>query len=333
MLKKIMTIFARDLKVNLRDFLTLYIFIFPILFAVGINAFTPGINDTTVNLALIENENTQMEEYFKQFAKVELFGDEDSVIKRVEGRDSIVGILPKDGSYYILSQGNEDASVIDTAKLVKTLYESGSSIEDTNATLTDLGRTGPPLKKALVNMAIMLTSVLGGMIISVNIVEEKVDNTVSAINVTTLSRTGFILGKSIIGLILPIYGAFALIYITGFKDVNVGMTIVSVLAITLISLAIGFIQGIKNEDVMSAAGSIKLMFIPLYGSILAINFLADKWQKFFYWIPFYWSYKSFDQILSYASVWKDIGIYSLIILAITSVVYILLVPGIRKGLE
>ena len=73
MFRKILTIFRRDLKVNLKDALALYIIIFPILFAIAINLFTPGINDTTVNLALLEGENPAQVEYFKQFAKVELF--------------------------------------------------------------------------------------------------------------------------------------------------------------------------------------------------------------------------------------------------------------------
>ena len=53
MFRRIWTIFKRDLKVNTKDFISLYILIIPILFAVLINLFTPGINDTTINLALI----------------------------------------------------------------------------------------------------------------------------------------------------------------------------------------------------------------------------------------------------------------------------------------
>ena len=333
MLKKMFVIFGRDLKVNLRDSLSLYLFIFPIMFAVGINLFAPGVSDSTVQLALIDGENPQMEEYYGEFAQVELFSDAKAVEDRVLGRDNIVGILPEGDEYYILTQGNEPESVPETAKLVKTLYENGASIEDSNATIHEYGRTVPPLKKALVAMAIMLTSVLGGMLIAINIVEEKADNTVSAINVTTISRMGFILGKSIIGLLLPIFGCFAIILITGFRDFDIGMTFVAVISVTLISLVVGFIQGLANDDVMSAAGSIKLLFLPMYASILGINFLGDKWQKLFYWIPYYWSYKSFDKILSYSASWKDIGLYSGIILAISAVIYAFLVPMVRKGLE
>ena len=73
MLKRIWIIFTRDLEVNAKDFISLYILIIPILFGVLINVFSPGINDTTINLALIEGENSEQVSYFEQFADVELF--------------------------------------------------------------------------------------------------------------------------------------------------------------------------------------------------------------------------------------------------------------------
>lgn len=333
MIKKIWTIFMRDLKVNTRDFLALYIIAVPVIFAIGINLFTPGINDTTVNLALIDGENPKQIEYFKDFAKVEVFKDLESVKSRVEKRDNIVAILPEDGGYYILTQGNEPESVVDAAKMLKTFYELDVQIENTNAEIIEFGRTVPPLKKVLANVAILFTSVLGGMLISLNIVEEKVDNTISAINITTVSRIGFIFGKSLIGLSLPILGSVAILLITGFNDVNIGQVVLMVFACTLLSLLVGFIQGINNNDVMSAAAGIKLLFLPMIGSVAAIEFLGDKWQKFFYWIPFYWTYKGNDAVLSYTATWQQIIMYTGIVLVLCGAVFIFLAPKIRKGLE
>ena len=57
MLKRIWIIFTRDLRVNTREFMTIYMMVIPLLLAVGINFLSPGVNDTSVNLALIKNEN------------------------------------------------------------------------------------------------------------------------------------------------------------------------------------------------------------------------------------------------------------------------------------
>lgn len=333
MLRRILAIFNRDLKVNLKDFLSLYIIVVPILFAIAINLFTPGINDTTVNLALLENENPEQISYFENFAKVELFKDENSLKKRVEARDDIIGILPEGDKYYIMTQGNESEMLIEYAKMLNTFYELDVKIEDTNAKIIDFGKTVPPLKKKLVNTAVLFISVLGGMLIALNIVEEKVDNTISAINLTPTTRIEFILGKSIIGIALAIFGSLAILLITGFTNINFIQLLIVVFVGTILSVLVGFIQGLNNDDIMSAAGGIKLLFLPLIAGVLAIEILSDKWQKFFYWDPFYWAYKGNDVVLSQTGSWREILFYCCMVLVISGVVYVLLAPRIRKGLE
>lgn len=333
MLRRIWTIFKRDLKVNTKDFISLYILVIPILFAVLINLFAPGINDTTVNLALIDGDDPSQVDYLEQFAKVELFQDEAAITARVEERDTIVGIIPENNSYILLAQGNEPEEVVEFAKLLTSFFELGINVEDTNSELIEFGRVVPPLKKILVNVAILFISILGGMLIALNIVEEKVDNTLSAINLTPTSRLTFLLGKSVIGVVLALFGSLALTLITGFARVNLWQLILVILMTSILSILVGFIQGLTNKDIIGAAGSIKLLFLPLIAGVLAIELLADKWQKFFYWNPFYWAYKANDAILDQSGSWGQILTYSGIVLALSVVVYLFLMPKIRKGLE
>ncbi|MFW5787983.1 MAG: ABC transporter permease [Halanaerobiales bacterium] len=333
MLTRIWTIFTRDLKVNLKNFISIYIFIVPIIFAIAINIFTPGINDTTINLALLEGENPEQVAYFKNFADVELFEDVDSIKDRVKDRDDFVAILPDQEDYYIMPQGNEPERVIEFARMLNAFYELDIQIEDTNAKIKDFGRTVPPLKEQLVNTAILFISILGGMLIAINIVEEKVDNTISAVNLTPTTRKTFILGKSIIGLLLAIFGSLVLVFITGFGNINLIQLFTVVFVSTLLSLLVGFIQGLNNDDIMNAAGSIKLLFLPLIAGALAVELLADKWQKFFYWNPFYWAYKGNDAVLSQTGSWNQILFYSCMVLILSGIVYLFLAPKIRAGLE
>ena len=333
MFRRIWTIFKRDLKVNSKDFISLYIMVIPILYAVLINLFSPRINDTTINLALIEGENQDQVEYFQQFAKVELFENEEEIKERVERRDAMIGIIPENGDYYIMTQGDEVEGMVEYAKLLNSFYELGINIEDSNSELIEFGRTVPPLKKTLVNTSILFISILGGMLIALNIVEEKVDNTLSAVNLTPTSRMTFVLGKSVMGVLLSVFGSIALIFITGFGNVNIVQLVLVILITSILSILVGFIQGLTNKDIISAAGSIKLLFLPLIAGVLAIEMLGDKWQKFFYWNPFYWAYKGNDVILSQSGTWVQILMYSGIVLLLSGIVYLFLAPKIRKGLE
>ncbi|NQT66601.1 MAG: ABC transporter permease [Actinobacteria bacterium] len=333
MLKRIWTIFIRDLTVNMREFMTLYMIIIPLVLAVGINFLSPSINDTSVNLALIENENPEQAAYFDDFANVELFSDEQKVEDRVMSRDSVAGILPKDNGYYIMTQGNEPESVLEYAKLLNVLYEADVQLEDARSEIIEFGRTVPPLKKMLVNMLLLLISMLAGMLIAMNILEEKVDQTVSAINVTPTSRSAFILGKSLTGMAVALFSSIACLLITGFYNVNLGQAALVVFSSTILSLLIGFIQGLNSDDVMEAAGSVKLMFLPMAGSIAGYEFVTGNWQIFFYWSPFYWAYKANDMILSKSGTWPQLILFIGIILAICGAVYALLAPRIARKLQ
>jgi len=334
MIRKILLIFQRDLKTSIRNFITLYIIVVPVMFAVMINVFSPGINDTTVEIVLLEGENPQQEEYFSQFAKVEVLKTVEDIEERVVKRDNIIGVLPdKEDEYFILRQGNEPDYIVDYVRNLTAFDHYDIGIEDTTAEIVDYGRDIPPLKKLMVNVSIIFISILGGMIIALNIVEEKTDNTISAIHLSPVSRLGFIAGKSLIGVSIPIVGAFLLLFLTGFRDINYFHAFLMVATTCLISVLVGFIEGVNNDDVMTAAGNMKLLFLPLFGSIAGAELLADKWQPLFYWIPFYWTYKGNNLVLSNSGSWLDIMKYSGIVLGISVVVFIVLAPGIRKGLE
>jgi hypothetical protein len=84
---------------------------------------------------------------------------------------------------------------------------------------------------------------------------------------------------------------------------------------------------------MNAAGNMKMLFLPLFGSVAAVELLADKWQPLFYWIPFYWTYKGNNLVLSNTGSFMDIIKYSGIVVGISIVVFMVLAPKIRKGLE
>ncbi|UJF14612.1 ABC transporter permease [Jeotgalibaca sp. MA1X17-3] len=333
MFKKIGNIFIRDVKVNMKDFISLYVMVVPIIFAMLINIFTPGINETTVSLALVNGNHSDQIEYLEDFAKVERFDTVEEVQERVEKRDHLIGIIPEGNDYYLMTQGNEPEEMVDYATLLQSFYILDIKVEDSNSKLTEFNRTVPPLKKVLVNVSILFISVLAGMLIALNIVEEKVDRTIRAINVTPTTKLEYILGKSVMGVIFSLFGSIALIFITGFGGINLLQFLLILIVTSLLSILVGFIQGLTSSDIITAAGSIKLLFLPLIAGVLAVEILGEKWQKFFYWDPFYWAYKGNDLILSQSGTWQQVSVYAGIAFLISGVVFLILAPKIKKGLQ
>jgi len=93
---------------------------------------------------------------------------------------------------------------------------------------------------------------------------------------------------------VAIISSIAVILITGFYSINIGQAVLVILSVTIISLVIGFLQGLNSDDFMEAAGSVKLLFLPMAGSIAGYEFVKGNWQIFFYWSPFYWAYRAND---------------------------------------
>jgi len=333
MIKKMLAIFRMDLLYSRRDAMISYIIIAPLLLAVGITLFAPELNDTTVKLAMLKSDDIEHIEYMEQFSKVELFGSMDELERRVAKRDDIAAIAPNGHSYEIILQGNESEIVEEYATILNTLYELGATEEETTAQLVSFDRTVPPLKTKLVNMLILLTVMLAGMLIAISIVEEKATNTINAINVTPISQMGFVIGKSLLGSTAAMLGIIGAVLITGFYDINWFMIVLVGLTSMILSLVVGFLQGLSSEDVMEAAGSVKLLFLPIAGSIAVYEFVADKWQWTVYWSPFYWAYKANILILSKTADWGTVLLCTAMVIGLSLVVYLITLPKLRKGLS
>jgi len=333
MINKLFIIFQKDFLSARRDAMATYIMVIPLILAVGITLFAPGLNDTTVKLAMLKSDDIEHIEYMQQFSKVELFSSMEELERRVEKRDDIAAIAPTGNSYEIILQGNESEIVEEYAVLLNTLYELGSTEEETTAQLISFGRTVPPLKTMLVNILILMTIMLAGMLIAISIVEEKAENTINAINVTPISQTAFVVGKSLFGGTVAMLGIIGAVLITGFYDINWFMIVLVGLTSMILSLVVGFLQGLSSEDIMEAAASVKIMMLPMAGSIAVYEFVADKWQWTMYWSPFYWAYKANTMILSKTADWGTVLLCTAMVIGLSLIVYLVSLPRLRRGLS
>lgn len=333
MFKKILKVFGRDIKTSMRDSMSLLIIVMPIVFAIGITLFTPGLNDTTVNLAMLESDDTAHIAYMEQFAKVELFDSIDDIEDRIVKRDDIAGVVPLGDGYEIILQGNESEMVEGYTVMLRSLYDVGADKEETTATLMSFGHTVPPLKTMLINMLISMTIMLAGMMIAISIVGEKADNTINALNVTPLSQTGFVIGKSMMAGLIAMVSIIISLLITGYYDINWLMILLVGFSSLLLTFIVGFVQGLASDDVMEAAANVKMIMIPVAGSIAGYELLAAKWQWTMYWSPFYWAYKANLLVLSKTADWPTVLLCTGMVFVLSLAMYFISRTKIRAGLS
>lgn len=330
---KTLKIFLRDLKVNMRNFLSLWILLIPIVIASIINMATPGITDSFLSVAMLKDTPVEKVEFYKQYIKVELFDNITQIEKRIMGRDFCFGVLPDDaGGYSILAHGKEPQTVVDAIKLLKT-YEEKGEISSGHASFTDFGRTAPPLKSTLITGLLILITILSGMLISLGIVDEKSDKTIRAMKVTPVSTTSFILGKGLIGIIYTLVCGIAILFVSGYFAGNALQILMVLLASSFISLIVGFLVGLTSDDFIEAAGNVKLIMIPAIIPILVTELAPAKWHFLMWWSPFYWSYDAVKDLLNQTASLNRVLMDSGLVIAIALVIYVVLLPRVRRELK
>lgn len=333
-IQKLWAITKRDLLVARRDALMLYILVMPFILAVALQFLAPNLYDTTLNFVLLESDNQEHIAFMENSAKVELFSSEEALERRVLKRDQAVGFLPlENGTYEIVIQGNEDTLTVEQAKAFQALYQMRATQSESTAKVFDFGLRVIPLKTKLLNMLILMSIMLAGMLIALGIVEEKQSNTVQAVRVSPLSINTFILGKSLMGGVITLITIVGALFITGYSEVHWAMLLLVGLSSMVLSGIVGFLQGVHSNDIMEAAAGVKMLMLPIAGSIAGYELLGDTWQWTMYWSPFYWAYRANDLILSQNAQWSTILPYIGFIGIISGIVYLISMPKIRKGLQ
>lgn len=333
MIKRILNITVRDIKSGLRDYMILYIFIAPFLLALILRMLIPTAGSTTIKVAVDNSIDQDMVEYLEEFGKVEVLKDVRAIKDRIKETDDIFGVIKEDGRYIIYEQGNETKGTIEILDYIVNTYENGNLDLPFEVKVSDIGWKLSPFKQYGANLLVIFMSVLGGMVILMNIVEEKQNNTLSAINVSPIPRAEYIIGKGLLGFVLPIIHAFGVLGILGFPDINYLMVTLVTLSISLISIIIGFVIGVMNDNLLSAASSMKMLFVPLLASVFGGIYFSEKWLFLLYWSPFYWAYDAMNGILLNEATWRQILVNCGIVVVITGLVFMLLAKRIKRGLN
>lgn len=333
MLSKVFRILQRDIKSGMRDYMVLYIIIFPFILAFILKMMTTSVGSITVNIAVDNTISEDMILYLEDYSKVEIFDSNSKMIERVQRTDDIFGITMIDGNYTVYQQGNETQGTVEILDLIVTSYENQDLEVPIDVRISDIDWKLSPLKQYGGSLLAIFMSVLGGMVILINLIEEKTEKTLTAINVSPTKRSEFVIGKGLMGFILPIFHSIGMLLLLNFGRIDYFMVLVTTMSIALISVVIGFSIGVTNDNILAGISSLKMMFLPVLGSIFGAIFLNVKWHPFLYWSPFYWAFKSMDAIILKEATWGMILVNSGIIMGISLLVFAGLSKKISRGLN
>ena len=330
-MKRVLSIFKRDVKSGTREFLLLYIILAPILIAIGLRFFIPSVNAISFQFALDEQINSEVVEIFEKYGKVETLEGRIAIEDRVNKVDDIIGITRNiEGKFVIILEGNEKENSKYIAHQILNKLE-GKTV-DIHASFSDIGAGMSSIAIYGTSSVIIMGIILSGMVIGLNIVEEKESQTMSALSVSPMSKIEFILGKSMIGFVLPIVETMVVLLVLGISDINFGMVLVMTAVSSLVAIIMGFLMGVLSNNQIAAIANMKFLLIIVSASFIGAVLLPQKMQMFLYWSPIYWSAIGLIGIVVNTASWGLIGQYSLWIIILTVFVFLIFKRKISKGL-
>lgn len=330
MFKRIMSIVKRDFKSSVREFILVYIMIAPFILAFGLTFFIPSVESTTMQFAIHTNVEGDFIEYADQFGLVEVFETESAIAKRLSSIDEVIGITSRDGKLEILLYGDERQGAKELSEKMVRAYEDDKKLSE--YTFTSLGQTESPVALIGVISLIAMALALGGGIIGLNIIEEKEEGTLRAIQVSPVRQAEFFLGKSLLGALIAMIQIVGILFIVGYGNVHLGQTLMFSFVNLTILVLLGFLIGVLSSNQVMGLANMKFLFLPIAVSILGAVLVPAKWQFSLFWSPFYWSYLGYEGILQKTATWAQLGQYTLYILILFILIFLLSKRYIKKGL-
>ena len=331
-MKRVISIFIRDFKSSIREFLLLYMMVGPLLLTLGFSLFIPSSEAASLQFAVVEGMDEAVISHFEGYGSVAVYDDIEALHKRVLDIDDVAGIVKnEENALAVVLEGNEGHDT-ETVPLKIIQDFQGNYNDDIVYTTSSVGETKSPLL-IIGGAALMMTVIiLGGIVVGFNIIEEKEAKTIGALNVTQMSKLEFVVGKSIIGFILPVIQIYLMTYILKITDIDFYMALLVIVTGSFTSAVTGFVIGAISENQIAGVLNMKIIYLVAAGSILGAMLLPDALQKFLYIIPTYWIFTGFRDIITLDMTWNMAGITAAWITGTTTVILLVVRKRIQKGL-
>jgi len=222
------------------------------------------------------------------------------------------------------------------ARLLAAMAElgvTGDMLHSSNTSFLSFRDETSPLKRSLSISLLLMISVITAMLISLGLVDEKNDQTIKAANVTPIPQGVYVISKSMIGVAALLFTSVCSLLILGITDINWGQILIMIIANALISIIVAFVIGLASTDFIEAAGSVKMLMLPMIASVLVYELTDPAWHFTVMWSPFYWAYRGITEIIQGTSGWGGTLLYTAIIVLISGIVFKLCLKNIRKSLS
>lgn len=331
MWKRIFKYMQKNITTSRRNNMVIYIVLFPIVLALGMNFFMPAVTETEVKIAVDRGVGEDFIQKLENYGEVEVYDTVSDVKRRVKKVDDVSGIIKQQDQYVVLLEGNEPEAAEEMSRAVldhiltpaKNVSYQHTTLEDNNNIMKEMGG----------GLLLLTVILIAGLVVGFNIIEEKETKSVRAISVSPLRLSEFILSHvflaTILGIILAILPGLILVGMT----INYWQVITGTICTIGIGLSWGLLIGGFSDNLISAIAIIKSTMIFLVGIPIGSIFVPASLKWIFYPFPNYWAFEVYLNIFNGNQQWISFNNSCLISLAFSLLLIIGISPVLKKRLN
>lgn len=327
MFKRVFGIVSKDWAYTRRENILIYMVIMPLVLAGLLRLFLPSMEQLEVTIAIEESVPVEVREQLQAFGRLELHNSRESLQNRVQGLDDVPGIYVEDGKYIVLLEGNETAYIKKLTGLVLDYVLKGAEFVDMD--FRNRGVTRSQVRELTAIILAFSSLQIGGLAIGLNVVNERETRTIRAMAVSPINTLEYVVGKSILALLVGLGLGLACTFVFVGSEANYGALAIAIMAGSPLALLIGFVMGVIANNQITAIAVVKGLFLFIIGIPLAAQFLPERLLWVAYLFPNYWVFSALQNVLAPA---ERVLPASIMIGAVYSTALLLsLIPAMRKN--
>jgi ABC-2 type transport system permease protein len=331
MTRRIFNLFQQDMTNALRDSIMLYGMVAPLLLALGARLLLPSVDQVTAVFALPAQADAAFVAELRQYGRVEIYPDMLGVKERVLRMDDAVGLLPEAGGFSLLLEGTESPEAVELGSAVVSAVLAGEPLAE--YLWTQQGAPRSFITEYITIVFIMIAVLLGALLMSFNLIEDKETRAIRALGVSPLSMLELTLARGLFALLLSLVLVTGTALILVGTAVNYGLLLVGFLFSAALPVLIGYIIGGLADSQLKAIAILKFMML-VYLSLPAVSiFVPREFHLYFYILPNYWMWMIYENL--FIGQMGPVGFWgaSLITLAMSLGLVALAMPLLRRQLK
>ncbi len=282
MLRSIRALLSKDLLVTRRDQIATYTLLGGLFVAALARLFVPFLEDIQVTYAVDSRVSAELVSTLDLHGRVQHLGDRQAVLTRVLQVDDVVGVVGVVGDaggeeiVEVIVEGDEDPAILEAPGLViDGAYAAKRGIAAIEIDERSLGRTQTPLRSLMLALAIYSAIVISGAAIGLTMVDERENDTLTALRVTPARFVQYLLSKlGLISMVVGISAPLAVLIALGGSGGSIDWPamLAAILATMPLAWLLGLLLGLIADTQLKAMSALKVLLV-LFTSLPLLGFV------------------------------------------------------------